>query len=279
MTPSATPCCGCGTTPRSPVPPATLPELFAQQAARTPDATAVMFEGRTLSYAALDAHANRLAHHLRGLGVGPESVVGALPRALAEMLIGLLGILKAGGAYLPLDPDYPRERLAFMLADAGAAGAGDASGAARHGCRMPAGAGGAARRRCASIARQPAAAPALGLDLQRRPACAYVIYTSGSTGRPKGVVVNAMTRLRNFLGAMAEQLSLTAADRLLAVTTIRLRRRGAGSSTWPLFAGAAARHRAARGRARMRTRWSRRSSTARHHRALHAVDADLRGRR
>ena len=112
-------------------PPATLPALFAAQAARTPDAIAVVFEDRTLTYAALDAHANRLAHHLRGLGVGPETVVGLCVERSPEMVVGLLGILKAGGAYLPLDPDYPRERLAFMLADAGARGAGDAAGAAR----------------------------------------------------------------------------------------------------------------------------------------------------
>src|SRR5204862_7653112 len=102
-----------------PVTPTTLPALFAAQAARTPDAVAVVFEERELTYAALDAHANRLAQHLRSLGVGPETVVGLCMERSPEMVVGLLGILKAGGAYLPLDPNYPRERLAFMLADAG----------------------------------------------------------------------------------------------------------------------------------------------------------------
>ena len=95
---------------------ATLPELFAAQAARTPEAVAVVCGERRLSYAELDAGANRLAHHLRGLGVGAETVVGLCVERSPEMVIGLLGILKAGGAYLPLDPGYPRDRLAFMLA-------------------------------------------------------------------------------------------------------------------------------------------------------------------
>jgi non-ribosomal peptide synthetase component F len=98
--------------------PATLPELFAAQVARTPDATAVVFEGRSLSYRELDGRANALAHHLRSRGVGPEVVVGLCLERSLEMVVGLIAILKAGGAYLPLDPAYPRERLAFMLADA-----------------------------------------------------------------------------------------------------------------------------------------------------------------
>ena len=179
------------------IPGATLPELFAAQVARTPEADAVVFEDERLSYGELDARSSQLAHHLRALGVGPEVVVGlCIERSLA-MLVGLLGILKAGGAYLPLDPDYPPERLAFMLADAGAPvlltrtalrahlPAHDSSSDgvridAAHIVRLDAD--------WPAIARQPATAPATGLAPQHP---AYVIYTSGSTGTPKGVGVIA----------------------------------------------------------------------------------------
>ena len=176
------------------VPGATLPELFAAQVARTPEADAVVFEDERLSYGELDARSSRLAHHLRGLGVGPEVVVGlCIERSLA-MLVGLLGILKAGGAYLPLDPDYPPERLAFMLADAGAPVLLTRAALRAH---LPAH---DAHVVCLdadwpAIARQPATAPAAGLAPQHP---AYVIYTSGSTGTPKGVAVTHQNVVRLF---------------------------------------------------------------------------------
>src|ERR1700687_3408575 len=92
--------------------------MFERQAQRTSEAVAVVFEDMSLTYGELDRRANQLAHHLRGLGVGPEVIVGLCVERSLEMLIGLIGILKAGGAYLPLDPSYPPERLAFMLSDA-----------------------------------------------------------------------------------------------------------------------------------------------------------------
>src|SRR4051812_45383985 len=101
-----------------PVPEATLPELFEAQAARTPAAPAVISEEGTLSYSELNARANRLAHHLIGLGVGPESLVGIALERSPELVVALLAVLKAGAAYLPLDPDYPEARLAQMLDDA-----------------------------------------------------------------------------------------------------------------------------------------------------------------
>ena len=129
------------------------------QALRTPDALALVFEERALSYAELEAHANQLAHHLRALGVGPETVVGCASERSPEMVIGLLGILKAGAAYLPLDPGYPAERLAFMLADAQAAVLVTQSGAA----------GAAVARRSH---RQPSAIVRLDADADRDRAAA-----------------------------------------------------------------------------------------------------------
>src|SRR5215216_1921096 len=93
-------------------------ELFEAQAARTPEAVAVVFHDERVSYQELNRRANQLAHYLRRLGVGPEIQVGILLERSVEMIVGLLAILKAGGAYVPLDPQYPRERLAFMIEDA-----------------------------------------------------------------------------------------------------------------------------------------------------------------
>jgi non-ribosomal peptide synthetase component F len=98
----------------------TLHGLFEAQAARTPGALALVGEGERLTYRELDGRANRLAHHLRGLGVGRGTLVGICVERSVEMVVGLLGILKAGGAYVPLDPAYPAERLAFMLEDTAA---------------------------------------------------------------------------------------------------------------------------------------------------------------
>ena len=168
----------------------------------------MVFEDRALSYAELDAHANRLAHHLQSLGVGPETVVGLCVERSPEMVVGLLGILKAGGAYLPLDPNYPRERLAFMLADAGAPVLVTQQALLD---RLPVplpGEAGRPRRIVRldadwpAIARQPATAPPLALD-PRHPA--YVIYTSGSTGTPKGVVVEHAS-LANKMLALGRRL-------------------------------------------------------------------------
>src|SRR5580658_9583860 len=167
------------------IPVATLPELFAAQAARSPEAVAVVFGEQRLSYAALDARANQLAHHLRNLGVGPEVVVGLCVERSLEMLVGLIGILKAGGAYLPLDPSYPSARLAFMLEDAGAPVL-LTQAALRQ--RIPEHRGTIVELDAdwPAIARQPTTAPGNTLHPQNT---AYVIYTSGSTGTPKGVAM------------------------------------------------------------------------------------------
>ena len=240
--------------------PATLPALFAAQAVRTPDAAAVIFEDRVLSYAALDAHANRLAHHLQSLGVGPETMVGLCVERSLEMVVGLLGILKAGGAYLPLDPDYPRERLAFMLADAGWPRAGDATGAARPAARgwrrAPAASCGstptarrsrdspAPRRSSALDPRHPAyvissASPSLAappLDDLHPGHLAYLIYTSGSTGRPKGAA-NTHAGLHNRLLWMQDAYGLTGDDVVLQKTPFSFDV-SVWEFFWPLLVGA-----------------------------------------
>jgi len=170
-----------------------LPERLARQAAKTPERTALVCGSETLTYAALDHAANALALRLREQGVGPEVRVGVLGERSLELMVALVAIAKAGGVYVPLDPDYPRERLAFMLKDSAIAlllgqqtlldRFADATG-------------------CASLALDGVAngqgstqAPALALHPDN---LAYVIYTSGSTGQPKAVGVSH--------GALAERL-------------------------------------------------------------------------
>ncbi|MEW5931854.1 MAG: amino acid adenylation domain-containing protein, partial [Gemmatimonadota bacterium] len=161
-----------------------LHELFAEQAVRTPDAAALRLAGCTTTYAELDRSANRLAHHLRSLGVGPEARVGLCLERTPEMVAGMLAILKAGGAYVPLDPAYPAERLEYMLEDAGARLVVSQSTLAE---RLPAAVGRVLVDSDAErIAAQPETAPESGAEAGN---LAYVLYTSGSTGRPKGVQV------------------------------------------------------------------------------------------
>jgi len=201
----------------APLPEATLPALVAAQAARTPDAVAVVCADEELTYAALEGRADRLARRLRELGVGPDVLVGLYTERSLAMVVGLLGILKAGGAYVPLDPSFPVERLAFMAADAA----------------LP-----VLVTQAALVGRLPAHAARVVLldDPDPDPDAAagdagdagggatlddlaYVLYTSGSTGHPKGVQIPHRA-LVNFLASMRRAPGLTAADTLLAVTTL-----------------------------------------------------------
>ncbi len=160
-------------------------ELFEAQVERTPEATALIFEEQRLTYRELNERANRLAHHLRGLGVGPEVLVGLCVERSPEMVVGVLGILKAGGAYVPLDPTHPMERLGLMLEDSAVTvlltlERGTAK-LPEHRARAL-----ALDTGWASIARESAHNP---VKVAAPDNLAYVLYTSGSTGRPKGVMV------------------------------------------------------------------------------------------
>jgi amino acid adenylation domain-containing protein len=168
-----------------PIPSVTVSQLFAAWAERTPDAVAIIFDDITLTYRELDARANQLAHHLRNLGVGPETVVGLRVERSPEMAVGILGILKAGGAYLPLDPTSPPERLAHIFAEAEirilVTQTTLLGGLPHHHARIV-----HLDADWMAIARYPTTAPAVRLRAENG---AYVIYTSGSTGTPKGVTV------------------------------------------------------------------------------------------
>ncbi|MGH8963816.1 MAG: non-ribosomal peptide synthetase, partial [Actinomycetes bacterium] len=200
------------------VPGGTLPELFSAQVVRTPDATAVVFDGGVLTYAELEVRANRLAHRLIRLGVGPERVVAlALPRSV-EIVVAQLAVAKAGAAFVPVDPAYPPGRVGFMLADAAPVVVVTLAEIAP---QLPCSPGVAVLmvddpQTLSVLGQMPDRAvrdaDRLSPLLVEHPA--YVIYTSGSTGWPKGVVVTH-AGLASFSAAEIERYAVVAGDRVL----------------------------------------------------------------
>ncbi|MFT3764375.1 MAG: amino acid adenylation domain-containing protein [Minicystis sp.] len=208
-------------------------EVFAAQAAETPDAIALAFEGTEVSYRELNARANRLAHALKKRGVGPETLVGVCMERSIELVVSLYGVLKAGGAYVPLDPEYPRDRLAFMLEDAKPrvilTQAHVADVLPEQGSELI-----RLDAEWGSIASESAEEPARdGLTLDT---LAYVIYTSGSTGRPKGAM-NAHRGILNRLLWMQDAYGLSSNDRVLQKTPFSFDV-SVWEFFWPLMFGA-----------------------------------------
>jgi amino acid adenylation domain-containing protein len=193
--------------------PSTIHQLFENQTVNTPDAVAVVCNGNSLSYRDLNSRANQWAYKLRETGVTNNNLVGICVNRSIEMLVCLLGILKAGSAYLPLDPDYPKERLLFMIEDAKV----EVILAER-----------AVPQKISSLAKKiiyiddielgglPISNPEFPVSAD---SLAYIIYTSGSTGIPKGVQVSHAT-VRNLLLSVQKQLNLKLQDKLLAVITL-----------------------------------------------------------
>jgi amino acid adenylation domain-containing protein len=220
------------------------------QAERTPNAVAVVFEGAWLSYAELNQRANQLAHHLRKLGVGPDTLVGISLERSVELVVGLLGILKAGGAYVPLDPSYPAERLQYMLADSRVAVVLTATAEDR-GLKIE-DSSLAGTTSLSSIlyplssiqvvdlvadwpliAQQPTEIPDVVVTPDN---LAYMIYTSGSTGKPKGAM-NTHGGICNRLLWMQDAYQLTPSDRVLQKTPFSFDV-SVWEFFWPLMTGA-----------------------------------------
>ncbi|WNG44103.1 amino acid adenylation domain-containing protein [Archangium minus] len=203
-----------------------LHEQVEAQARHTPDAIAIWSEEGEVSYGELEARANRLAHHLRRLGVGPESIVGLhVPRSI-DMVIGVLGIWKAAGAYLPLDPEYPAERLTRFLLDARAdvlVTSGAETARWEWGGHRVVDLG----KEAARLSSEPDSPPPSELTADH---LAYVIYTSGSTGNPKGVMVSHRA-VANHLRWRQETYPLGAGDAFLQKASLSF-----DISVWEIFA-------------------------------------------
>ncbi|HJT64970.1 MAG TPA: amino acid adenylation domain-containing protein [Pyrinomonadaceae bacterium] len=200
-------------------------QWFEAQAARTPEAVALVCEDEQISFRRLNERANHVGHRLQQLGVGPESLVGICLERSVELIVGLLGILKAGGAYVPLDPGYPRERLSFMLEDAGA------QVLVTNDNLRPLLADYNGQIVCPDTEREPADAETTKNCVSNvTPAnLAYVIYTSGSTGKPKGVSVTHHG-VCNTLRWRQTAFSLSEQDRMLQTISIAF-----DPSVWQIF--------------------------------------------
>ncbi|HKH45843.1 MAG TPA: amino acid adenylation domain-containing protein, partial [Thermoanaerobaculia bacterium] len=190
---------------------ALIHELFERRAAEHPEAPALLWNGETVSYGELDRRAGRLARRLRRLGAGPEVVVGVCLERKPELVVALLAVLKSGGAYLPLDPVYPPERLALMLADSGAAAVVSRSGLeSRLPCSVP----------VCRVEEEGEEIQAVAPEIQAAPDnLAYLIYTSGSTGRPKGVAICHRSAV-TLLDWAAEVFAPEELSRVLAATSV-----------------------------------------------------------
>ncbi|HYO99702.1 MAG TPA: amino acid adenylation domain-containing protein, partial [Pyrinomonadaceae bacterium] len=203
-----------------------LHELFEEQVERTPEAVAVVYEDTQLTYRELNERANQLAHHLQTHGVAREVLVGVLMERSLEMVVALLGVLKAGGAYVPLNPEYPKQRLSFMIKDARLSVVLSQTWLIE---KLP--------RRQAHIICIDATEPTLDSQSRANPETpveaeqpAYILYTSGSTGQPKGVVIPHRA-ITNHMRWMQERFPLTASDRVLQKTPFSF-----DASVWEFYA-------------------------------------------